>query len=370
MKKTHWFRLVAGLFGFALLASACGSDDPSSSSAAAACEPGQIDGDLALYNWAEYIDEEQLFAFAEEHGISASIDSYDSNEAMQPIVSEGNSGFDVIVPSDYMVSVMIAAGSLMPLNYDAIPNSANLMSDMQNLYSDPDGAYSLPYQWGTTGIAVNTEAIGEDFPRTWGLIFDPAISGDFDGQIQLLNDPRETMGAALHYLGYSNNTTNMDELNEARDLVAATASRLAAFNTDSADEFLTSGETVIAHGYSGDMFVQALETENPAQYVYFVPEEGGTLWIDNFSIAHDAPHPCTAHTFINWMYSGEQGAALTNWNYYNTPNEAAVPFLDEDLLDFVNDPNVLAGGVESLESLQDTGDFETNYSDAFVEAKG
>lgn len=369
MNKKHWLRLLAGLFAFTLLAAACGGDDDEAGGGAD-CEVGQIDGDLAMYNWAEYIDEEQLQAFADEYGISYTLDSYDSNEAMQPIVSEGGSGFDVIVPSDYMVSVMISAGSLMPLNFEAIPNGSNVSADFSGLYYDPDGEYSLPYQWGTTGIAVNTAVVGDDFPRSWGLIFDPAISGEFDGKIQLLNDPRETLGAALHYLGHSNNTTSEDELNEARDLVAATASRLAAFNTDSADEFLTSGETVIAHGYSGDMFVQFLETDNPDDYVYFVPEEGGTRWIDNFAIAHDAPHPCTAHTFINWMYTADNGAWLTNWNYYNTPNDAAVPGLDEDLLAFVNDPSVLAGGVDSLEALEDTGDFEVNYSDAFVEAKG
>lgn len=369
MRKAPWFRLLVGLLGLSMLAAACGSDSDSGGEVAS-CEVGQVDGDLALYNWAEYIDEEQLAEFADEFGIGFTLDSYDSNEAMQPIISAGNSGYDVIIPSDYMVGILIDAGSIQPLNFDAIPNSSNLSPDFQGLYYDPEGTHSLPYQWGTTGIGVNTAVVGTDFPRSWGLIFDPAISSEFDGQIQLLNDPRETMGAALKYLGYSMNTTSEDELNEAKDLVAATSSRLAAFNTDSADEFITSGETVIGHGYSGDMFVQYLETDNPSDYVYFVPEEGGTRWIDNFAIAFDAPHPCTAHTFINWMYGGEQGAALTNWNYYNTPNDAAVDGLDQDLLDFVNDPNVLAGGVDSLESLEDTGDFETNYSDAFVEAKG
>ena len=123
-----------------------------------------------------------------------------------------------------------------------------------------------------------------------GTNFDPAISGAFDGQIQLLNDPRETVrGIALKYLGYSLNTTSESELNEAKDLLAATSSRLAAFNTDSADEFLTSGETVIGHGYSGDMFVQFLDQDNYEDYVYFVPEEGGTKWIDNMAIPFDAP---------------------------------------------------------------------------------
>ena len=125
------------------------------------------------------------------------------------------------------------------------------------------------------------------------------------------------------------------------------------------------------------MFVQFLEQDNYEDYLYFVPEEGGTRWIDNMAIVFDAPHPCTAHTFINWLLSAEQGAALSDWNYYDTPNQAALDLMADDadgyyddLLDFVRDPARYAGGIESLESIEDTGEFETNYSDAFVEAKG
>ena len=191
---------MAAFAALALIAiPACGGSDDEEK---ASCELNQVDGDLALYNWAEYIDEEQLAEFAEEYGINATMDVYDSNEAMQPIISAGNSGYDVIVPSDYMVSILIESKKIQPLNFDVIPNAANISDDFSGLYYDPD-THSVPYQWGTTGIAVNTAVVGTDFPRSWGLIFDPAISGEFDGQIQLLNDPRETVGAALKYLGYS-----------------------------------------------------------------------------------------------------------------------------------------------------------------------
>jgi len=299
------------------------------------------------------------------------MDVYDSNEVMQQQISAGNSGYDVVVPSDYMVSILIASERIQPLNKDAVPNLANLATEFQGLDYDPDSTYSVPYQAGTTGLAVDTAVVGTDFPRSWSIVFDPAFADQFSGAISLLNDPRETLGAALKYLGYSLNTTSQDELDEARDLVSSARGNLAAFNTDSSDELLTSGETAIGHGYSGDMFTQILETDGGTdQYVYFVPEEGGTRWIDNMAIPFDAPHPCTAHTFINWLMDGEQGAALANWNYYTTPNEAAKPFLDEDLLAFLEDPEVIVGGEESLELIQDTGDFEINYSDAFTEAKG
>ena len=392
-------RLAAVPLALALLATACGSDDDSSSDSGEAattdesattdgesattdggeaggemvtveCAVDEVDGNLALFNWAEYIDPDQLQAFADQYGISATMDIYDSNEAMQPQIAAGNSGYDVIVPSDYMVSILIAGEHIQPLNKAAIPNLVNLSPDFQGLAYDPNGDYSVPWQAGTTGLGLDTEVVGTDFPRSWGLVFDPALADQYSGAISLLNDPRETLGAALKYLGYSLNTTSQEELDEASALVSASTGNLAAFNTDSSDELLTAGETAIGHGFSGDMFSQFLETDDPSRYVYFVPEEGGTKWIDNMAIVFDAPHPCTAHTFINWIMDAENGAELTNWNYYTTPNAAAEPFLDEELLDFLNDPNLIAGGQESLELIVDTGDFEINYSDAFIEAKG
>ena len=360
--------LLAALVSLSMLAAACGEDD--SVVSAADCEIDQTDGDLNIFNWAEYIDPDLLDAFAAEYGVGVTIDVYDSNEAMQPIISAGNSGYDLIVPSDYMVAILIAGEDIQPLDKDALPNLANVSEDFEDLVYDPDGDYSVPYQWGTTGIAVDTAAVGTDFPRSWSIIFDPAVADAYAGKISLLNDPRETLGAALKYLGYSLNTTDSDELEEAKNLVADARGRIAAFDTDSADELLTTGETVIAHGYSGDMFTQFLETDDPSRYVYFVPTEGGTRWIDNMAIPHDAPNPCTAHTFINWLLDGENGAALSNYNYYSTPNEAALDGLDEELLAFVDDPDVIPGGVGSLESIQDTGDFEINFTDAFIEAVG
>jgi spermidine/putrescine-binding protein len=401
MKANIILRSSAVLVAMTLVAAACGDDDddsagdtaaetaaapadtsaeePAAEDTAAAeepaaetvaCEVGETDGNLAIYNWAEYIDEEELDAFAEEFGISVTMDTYDSNEAMQPIISAGNSGFDLIVPSDYMVTILTAAGSIQPLNQAAIPNMANLLPEFTDLDYDPGNQYSAPYQWGTTGMAVNTAVVGTDFEPTWGLIFDPELAGEFSGRISLLNDPRETMGAALKYLGYSLNTTSEEELDEATELVSAARDNLAAFDTDQADELLVNGETVIAHGYSGDMFGQFLEADNPSDFVYFVPQEGGARWVDTIAIPFDAPHPCSAHTFINWLLTSEHGAALTNWNYYSTPNEAALELLDEELVAFLTDPSLVVGGVDSLEQFVDTGDFEINYSDAFIEAKG
>jgi len=368
----QWMRMIAILAALALMAAACGDDDDSGAAGGGAsdCEPGQVDGDLRLYNWSEYIDPQLKDDFAAEFGVGVTEDFYDSNEAMQPIISAGNSGYDVIVPSDYMVSIMIQSGDLVPLNRDAIPNLANLAPDFASgLPFDPEGEYSVPYQWGTTGLGVDLSVTGEDVPRSWGLIFDEAMSQEYGvaGSITLLNDPRETLGAALRYLGYSFNTTSEDELNEAKDLLRDATGRVLAFNSDQYTNLLLTGESAVAHGFSGNVLVGIDGADDPSQYTYFVPDEGGARWVDNMAIAKDAPHPCTAHAFINFILDAENGAALTNWNSYGSPNEAAEEFIDQAILD---NPMIYPTDTSNFEFISDTGDFEINFSDAFIEAKG
>lgn len=367
-----WTRAIGSALAFALFAAACGGSDGDAESAGGGteCEVGQTDGDLAIFNWTEYMDPDLKTAFETEFGVSVTESNYDSNEAMQPIISAGNSGYDFIVPSDYMVSILIDSGDIMPLQKSAIPNITNLLPEFASgLPFDPSGEYSAPYQWGTTGIGVDLAVTGEDPPQTWGLIFDPALAEQYNttGAITLLNDPRETMGAALKYLGYSLNTTSDSELAEAKQIIADAKDRIAAYDSDQYDELLVSGDSAVAHGYSGNFIVQFGETDDPGQYAYFVPDEGGTRWVDNMAVPKDAPHPCTAHTFINFLLDAERGAQLTNWNFYASPNKAAEAFIDEEVL---NDPIVYPTDTSRLEFISDTGEFETNFSDAFIEAKG
>jgi spermidine/putrescine-binding protein len=385
---THRRAVPAGL-ALVLVLAACGGDDDAQPTADAGdsgtsadagesdldtvdCAVDETDGDLALYNWSEYIDPDLISAFEDQYGVTVTEDFYDSNEAMQPIISAGGSGFDVIVPSDYMVSILIEGEDIMPLDKAAIPNYSNLLPEFESgLPYDPEGAYVAPYQWGSTGLGVNLTELGADFPRSWGLIFDPDVRAEYglDGKLSLLNDPRETMGAALKYLGYSLDTTSEDELDEARDLLRDTVSSLAAFDSDSYDENLANGTTVVAHGYSGNFFAQFIDSDDPSMWDYFMPEEGGTQWVDNMAVVADAPHPCTAHAFINFLLDADNGAALSNWNYYASPNEASQPMIDDAVKPFLDKATA---GVDPalIEFITDTGDFEINFSDAFAEARG
>ncbi len=182
----------------------------------------------------------------------------------------------------------------------------------------------------------------------------------------MLNDPRETMGAALKYLGYSLNDTEIAHLDEAAEVIADAKDYIATFDSDQYDEALVNGEVAVAHGYSGNIFVAFGESDG--NYTYVVPEEGGTVWIDNMAVPTEAEHPCTAHTFINFLLDAENGAALTNWNYYASPNAAAVDFIEAEVLE--DETIYPAADLRArLEIITDTGDYEINFTDQFAVAK-
>jgi spermidine/putrescine-binding protein len=242
----------------------------------------------------------------------------------------------------------------------------NLLERFTELPYDPGNVYSAPYQYGTTGLGVNTAVVGEDFDPSWALLFDPELTADFPGGVSVLNDPRETMGAALKYLGYSLNDTDLDHLQEAADLIADAKAGIATFDSDQYDEALANGEVAVSHGYSGNMIIGFLDAENPDDFEYILPKEGATLWIDNMTVPANSEHPCTAFTFINYLLDAENGAALTNWNYYGSPNEASQPLLDQEVVDFYAGTE----DAEGLEVIEDTGDYEINFTDYLAQAKG
>jgi spermidine/putrescine transport system substrate-binding protein len=359
---TKRMRGLVAAMATALVVAACGGG--SGDVAAADCELGQVDGDLRLYNWSNYMNPELIDAFKAEFGVNVIEDFYPSNEELFARVAEGGAQFDVIVPSDYMVGIMIEEGLLLPIDRSVVPNWVNVAEDFRSPPYDPDLAFSMPYQWGTTGLGVNVGLLGDVEP-SWALIFDPAIAANLPGRITLLDDPRETLGAALYYLGYSPNTTSEDELAEAAAIITQAKAWTAAFNSDQYSELLIGGESVIAHGYSGNILDNIGDDEN---FVYLIPEEGATIWTDNMAVLVNAPHPCTAQTFINFILDAQNGADLTNWTYYGSPNAAADPFIDPEILE---DEAIYPSAAmrERLFFLEDTGDFEIRFTDLYTQAK-
>lgn len=359
-------RNTAASMAVILVLAACGGTEDGDSEAAADCEVDEVDGDLNFYNWSEYIDPELITAFEEEYEVDVVEDFYESNEAMLAQLQSG-AVYDLVVPSDYMVGIMIQEDLLTPISADAVPNIDNLAQRFRELPYDPGPEYSVAYQYGTTGLGVNTEIVGEDFEPSWALIFDPELTSTYPGGVSVLNDPRETMGAALKYLGYSLNDTELDHLAEARDLIVAARDGIATFDSDQYDEALVNGEVAVSHGYSGNMIVAIGEAENPDQFQYVLPQEGATFWIDNMAVPATAESPCTAFTFMNYLLDVENGATLTNWNYYGSPNQASIDagLIDQEVVDFYADTET----AEDLEIIEDTGDFEINFTDYLAEAR-
>jgi spermidine/putrescine-binding protein len=351
-----------------------------------ACTPEQTDGDLNLYNWTEYLpygsaaeDAEVTdlqAAFEEKYGVEVVITEYESNEAMLAQIDAGVP-YDLIVPSDYMVSIMKDAGLLLKLNDAALPNKGNLATQFTTLPYDSGNQFSIPYQWGTTGIGFAYESVDDTDGLSWGLIFDPEMSAPYVGSITLLDDERETMGAALKYLGYSLNTKNEDEINEAAALIKDAKSRIAAFTSAGYEDLLLSGEVVIAKGWNGDFFAafdgaSTDEYDAYEDFGYAVPNEGGAAWVDTMAIPATAEHPCTALTFMNFILDAENGGELTNYNYYASPNAASIDggYIYEEILE---DPSIFAPQEMfdngSLEFFEDLGDFALVDADAYSGAK-
>jgi len=289
-------------------------------------DPSKLSDVLRFFNWADYMDEEIFAQFEAECGVKVTQDIYASNEDLIAKLQAGNAGYDLVIPSDYAVQILINANLLRPLEMANIPNAANVDPNLMGMYYDPENVYSLPYQWGTTGIAYNTTAYPDGID-SWAALFDPAQVCEQKGFASMLDDERESIGAALKFLGFSYNDTDPDHQAQARDLLLAQKECLAGYNSENYIQSLSSEEVMIAHAWSGGTAQARGENPNVA---FVIPKEGGTIWMDNMTIPADAPNAYTAEIFINYLLSPEIGAQLSNYTYYFTPNLAAQPLLDAD----------------------------------------
>ena len=333
--------------------------------------------ELSVYNWADYIDEELISAYEEEYGVTIIYDTYASNEDLLAKLQAGATGYDVIFPSDYMVSQMIELGLLAEIDTNDIPNFANISADFKDAPFDPGNQHCVPYQWGTTGIAYRAgdEFFDENTPDSWAYIFDPATLEQYSNNgINVLNDSRELMAAALVYLGYDGNSTDENEIAEARDLVIAAKPYWKTFNSeDYEDALLVPDEVVISHAWSGDAAGAYWETYDDdaedGNWYYAIPQEGAVKWLDNICITASSEEYDTAVHFINYLLDAEVGAAITNYTYYASPNEAANDHILEEIL---ADPGIYppAEVQSKLYWLTEVGDAVFLYDEAWTAIKG
>jgi spermidine/putrescine transport system substrate-binding protein len=305
---------------------------PTTAAAAAELQvdKSKLSTELHFYNWTDYIEPEILTDFETEYGVKVVMDLYDANEDMIAKIRPGSSGYDIVVPSDYAVSTMIDEKLLEPLDKSLLPNLANLKPQNLDLYYDKGNAYSVPYFFSISGIAYNTTKF-PTAPDSWAVLFDPAQIEQYKGEFSMLDDARETPGAALKYLGKSLNDTDPAALKQAEDLLKAQKPFLAAYNSSDVNRKLASGEYVIAHAWGGTA-MQARnglgeEFSGNPDIAFVLPKEGGMIWQDNLAILADSPNKYTAHVFLNFLMRPEIAARNAEWAGYLTPNAKAEPLL-------------------------------------------
>lgn len=326
----------------------------------------QLADEIFLYTWVEYIDPEIMEQFEEECGVQVTETNFDSNETLLATLQAGGADYDIVVPSDYMVQIMVDEGMLMELDWNVIPNIQHMDSLNVNQYFDPEQKYVVPYFWGTSGFAVDTNVVTDVVP-SWSMMFDP--DSPYCGQISMLDDQRETLGAALMYLGYSINDTDPAHLEEAKNLLIDQSKCVKAYDSQTNDDLIISGETVLSHMWTGDAILAGLPDYGGREgIVYVIPEEGTTIWQDNMAIPVGAPNAYTAMVFMNYLHYPEIAAQNAEYVGYGTPNAAAKEFIDPDIL---SDEGIYPPEeVEThLQWIEDVGDALELYDRIWTEFK-
>lgn len=255
---------------------------------------------INVYNWGEYIGDSVVSDFEKEFNVKVNYSLFDSNEVMYTKLLGGNQ-YDILIPSDYMTERLIEENLLQPIDWDKIPNKVNLYDQIMGAAFDPENKYTVPYFWGSIGIIYNKNEVDlADLEKEGYNVFkDPK----YVNRVFMYDSERDSFMIALKALGYSMNTENLDEINEAYEwLLEVNANVNPSYVTDEVIDAMANGEKDLAVVYSGDAAYILSENEDMA---YFLPESGTNLWVDAMVIPANAKCPALAHEFMNYILSDE-----------------------------------------------------------------
>lgn len=297
-----------------------------------------------FYNWSDYIDPTVLEAFNKDTGIKVRYDTFDSNDTLEAKLLAGKSGYDVVVPTGYLLARHIAAGIFQKLDKSKLPNLVNAWREIAERLAtyDPGNQYAVNYMWGTTGIGYNARAardiIGANAAiDSWGDVFEPEKIAKFeDCGIYLLDSSDDIMPAALHFLGLDPNSSDPADLQKAADLLGKIRPYVRKFHSSEYLNALATGEICFVVGFSGDIKQaqkRAAEAKGGVAVEYVIPKEGAELWFDNLAIPKDAPDVAEAHALIDYLNKPEVAAKNSNFISYANGNLASQKFIDRSILD-------------------------------------
>lgn len=317
---------------------------------------------LNLYNWGDYIDPDLITKFENETNYRVSYETFDSNEAMYTKIEQGGTAYDLAVPSEYMIQRMIKEEMVFKLDHSKIKGLTNINDLFLDQSFDPKNAYSIPYFWGTLGIIYNDKFLTDKDIEHWDDLWNPKLKND----VMLIDGAREVMGLSLNSLGYSLNTKDKKELDEAAIKLNTLTSNVKAIVADEIKMYMIQEESSVAVTFSGEAAEMLAENEH---LHYVIPEEGSNLWFDNFVIPKTAKNINAAYAFINFMLEPENAAQNAEYIGYSTPNEAAKKLLPPEITEdkqFYPTEQTL----ENLEVYDDLGkEYIGVYNDLFLEFK-
>lgn len=275
---------------------------------------------LHLYTWSNYFKPDLLSEFEHQYGCHISLDTFDTNEAMYAKLKAGAAGYDLIVPTSYFVDIMTQQGMLLKINPRLIPNLKNLDKAYAELFCTLNLQYAIPYLTGYSGIAYRKDKVS-DIEPSWSVFG----RKDLRGRMTMLNDTREVLGAALKYLGYSLNTTDPAEINEAANLVIGWKANLAKFEGEQYTNGIASAEYLVVQGYSTDA-MQVIRENDKVGFLF--PVQGTIIGLDHFAIPEHAQEIELAHAFINFFYDPAIAAENMQYVFAITPNKEGIELLD------------------------------------------
>ena len=330
------------------------------------CGAAGAAGNLTVYIWSEYMDPEVISNFEKEFDVKVRLDYYESNEEMVVKLDKGGGlgNYDIIVPSTYIVPSLTNLNLVQQLDHAKLPNIKNLDPAFTALEADPGNKYTIPYQWGTSGLVVRAKDASA-INSSWSLVFDPEVK---TSSFILFDTARDCIGSALKYLGYSFNSSDPKEIEEAVRLLIATKKRPAFLGFDGGVGGLNkvmSGFATVAQVYNGEA-IRAQEEDPEVHYI--LPKEGCEVWTDLVSIPRNAPNLDNAYLFMNYLMDPKVSAQLATYNRYATPNAAAREFIpEEDLNNPILYPDM--NEFNNMEYIKDLGSANRLYDEAWTMIK-
>lgn len=316
---------------------------------------------LNIYIWTNYLPDGVLADFERRTGIDATVDTYDSNEIVLEKLQSGMADYDIVVPSDYMLRILVAEKLLLPLDRARLKGFGNLDPRFLDQESDPENRHSVPYLWGTTGLGYDKAKAGAPLD-SWNAVFDER----FRGRILMLDDPREAFGVALKLMGRSINETDPAVLRQAAERLKAQKRLVRTYNSSDFANLLAAGDVDVSHGWNGEL--AEVVARDPQRFAYVVPREGSTLWIDSLALPAKARNVDEAYAFLDFVLEPEVAARIVNGVHYAGANRAA---LDRIAPEIRNDPAIYPPKevLDRCELIKDLGETTQLIDELWTEIK-